>query len=633
MSAESLLFVTSHAGALGVLGLSCWGFGAMLLALRARAMPDDNVLADPWLRAIVTVAVGTGMLMALLLLAALASVLRREVVLVLIALGVLLAVVPWRGRRHHPARVMASGPRGPAAPLAWLPPLLLALLIGVTALTALQPPLSWDELMYHLPHAREWARSGHLSVNDWLRYPWFPYGFNLLYSASLLTMGDVFTHVIHAGAGWLVALLCYRLALRHAGPWAGLLAAAAWLYFTRFDLQTAFIDLGLALMVVAALVVCLAWTRAPDDTRLGLALGLLLGSALAIKYQALSFMPGFAVLMLLATRRVRPLATVALTAALVGGYWYARNAWLAGDPVAPMGGRLFGFTDWNAGDYALQFAQLKGAVQVRVPGQELLWLTPLAVLWPGIWRQRELRAMLIWTGCALLFWRLSSPLPRYMLPAYPVLAVLVAVALCQALQTVWRQGPGRKWSLAPRWRRGLSAVAGALVLAVLVATQGVPRWRDQWQRLAVPSQREALLDAHLPCARLARFATALKDDKVYQFAMEYAIYNLPSPVWGDAFGPWRYRDVDPAQYALGLSPYGIVPATPLFASIFGEHAQRAASGKPADGEELAEWLKQKGFTVLLVDRGSVAVFESKPRFAEHFTRIGPDDACRAYRIH
>lgn len=44
-----------------------------------------------------------------------------------------------------------------------------------TLFAPLGPPISWDELMYHLPQARQWALSGQLSVNEWLRYPWFLY--------------------------------------------------------------------------------------------------------------------------------------------------------------------------------------------------------------------------------------------------------------------------------------------------------------------------------------------------------------------------------------------------------------------------------------------------------------------------
>jgi hypothetical protein len=30
--------------------------------------------------------------------------------------------------------------------------------------------------------------------------------------------------------------------------------------------------------------------------------------------------------------------------------------------------------------------------------------------------------------------------------------------------------------------------------------------------------------------------------KLYQLGLEGMIYHLPNPVWGEAFGPWRYSD-------------------------------------------------------------------------------------------
>ena len=42
----------------------------------------------------------------------------------------------------------------------------VALLALPTLLAPLSPPMAWDELAYHLPHAREWARSGRLVVTE-----------------------------------------------------------------------------------------------------------------------------------------------------------------------------------------------------------------------------------------------------------------------------------------------------------------------------------------------------------------------------------------------------------------------------------------------------------------------------------
>ena len=86
----------------------------------------------------------------------------------------------------------------------------------------LAPPAAFDELMYHLPYAREVAHSGSLGIHEWLRYPWFPYNYNLLYAAALLVGDDVLPHFLNALAGWLSVWMVYRLGVQHAEPRGGL---------------------------------------------------------------------------------------------------------------------------------------------------------------------------------------------------------------------------------------------------------------------------------------------------------------------------------------------------------------------------------------------------------------------------
>jgi hypothetical protein len=69
--------------------------------------------------------------------------------------------------------------------------LVLAAVILPLMLEPLRPPHDWDELMYHLPYARFWAEQGGLDVNEWLRFPVFPYSMELLYAGALLVGSDV----------------------------------------------------------------------------------------------------------------------------------------------------------------------------------------------------------------------------------------------------------------------------------------------------------------------------------------------------------------------------------------------------------------------------------------------------------
>ena len=73
--------------------------------------------------------------------------------------------------------------------------------------------------------------TGHLGVNEWLRYPWLPYNFDLLFATALVLGNDVLPQLIHACTGWATAWLLYRLALQYLPAPAGNAAALATVFW------------------------------------------------------------------------------------------------------------------------------------------------------------------------------------------------------------------------------------------------------------------------------------------------------------------------------------------------------------------------------------------------------------------
>ena len=59
-----------------------------------------------------------------------------------------------------------------------------------------------------------WRRTGSLGIDEWLRYPWFPYNFNLLFAGALLVGDDVLPHFDERSSpagcrsGWSIAWGC-----------------------------------------------------------------------------------------------------------------------------------------------------------------------------------------------------------------------------------------------------------------------------------------------------------------------------------------------------------------------------------------------------------------------------------------
>ncbi len=69
------------------------------------------------------------------------------------------------------------------------------------------------------------------------------------------------------------------------------------------------------------------------------------------------------------------------------------------------------------------------------------------------------------------------------------------------------------------------------------------RMVKDWQKIAVTdADREALLWKKVSGYPVLAFMRQNPLIKTYQFGLEDAIYYAPNPIWGDHFGPSRYRD-------------------------------------------------------------------------------------------
>lgn len=559
---ETLTYALQQLGLLLLFAIATWGWGALLVA----KLPPPVDSADGLLRLSWALATGLALEMLALQVLAVNGQLRAGPIGCLIAGGALLALISLStpsqrarvGLAGHHLQAHAAHAAPKPAPVPWAWRLMLAATVLYKLVAPLLPPLAWDELMYHLPHARLWADTGRLTVNETLRYPWFPYNFNLLYAASLVIVNDVFTHLIHALAGWTTAVMVWAHGARCYGRTVATVATTLWMLLSSWFLGTAYVELGLTLMVFSAALVLWNLLAIPELTpsqrRWSLIVGgLLLGSALGIKYQAVLYAPVLMLMLMLGlVQRTRRHALVFITAmALPCAYWYVRNAWMTGNPLQPLAGSLFGYTDWNLEDYQLQVADVQ-RVADGLPW--LLWPAALApwilrqpqprITWPQ-WLSTPSRQHLIFATWALGAWGVTaSGYSRYLLPAFPVLALLAAIGWVHLLESILptmgaRHVPG--WQHWSRWwmpRIGVT-VAMALCIAAAVSAQ------HQWRKIAAtPEALEARLRTQVTgyAALQALQQTAPPSGRVYQLGLEDAIYHAPWPMWGDHFGPWRYRD-------------------------------------------------------------------------------------------
>jgi hypothetical protein len=232
---------------------------------------------------------------------------------------------------------------------------------------------------------------------------------------------------------------------------------------------------------------------------------------MACKYPALiSAVLPFGALALVASVRQRSGRIVLAYAAgwaVILGPWMAKNVADTGNPVYPLGYRVFGGRDWDAareaqwtaahGPRPVTTAALADSV-LDVVGRSdwhsplFALLAPLAVLRRG---SRRL-AWGLWGYVAYLFltwWLLTHRLDRFWLPLLPALAILAGLGADWTRQ--------RAWSV---WVGLLLAVATVLNFAVVsTGLTGLNEWTGDLHELrtkvpAMTNRSLARLDALLP---------------------------------------------------------------------------------------------------------------------------------------
>jgi hypothetical protein len=591
---QKALYIISHYLLLFSFMLACWGIGRIVLRRAFNQRQDDF-----WLLQTLALALGLGIFIFYLQGLAVFGELRFGWIAVLFFAGIILGGAQLRTL--------------PLCPKAWMKSLalrekrglaLILLLALATALDPLKPPKEWDELMYHLPHARQWALSGHLDVNTWLRYPWFPYNFDLLYSAALIAYDDVMSHLLHAAAGWLTALLVYQTGRRHFNEGVACGGAAIWLFLVQDEFGNAYIDMGVTFFVFAGCLAFYLWMEDRQQRIWLAAAAFLMGVAAGSKYQALTFLPIFAAAMLALDRRPGTIATALICLLIPSAYWYARNAVMTGDPFDPLGGKIFGFFDWNLGDYQHQF------YDIRLHADWPHWLLWAALVSPLIKRCREsafARAAMLFYAYSLLVWALTSRYPRYLMPVYPLLALFAAYGW----KWMWEAGTSRISIFYAGRVTGIRLLppssaqpyvryqtAGWTTILILVSITATLQLKSSLHAIApTAADRDEILKTKVSGYPVLAYMRQSHFLKTYQFGLEGAIYYAPNPIYGDHFGPARYRD---------------------FASL--------------KANELASKLKALGFDSMIVHVGLWPNIVVQADFDRYFIKVYSNRSVNLYRV-
>jgi hypothetical protein len=522
---DTLIFILTQYACLALVIFACWSIGRRSLVFVRLHCELPCGVSKP-----LSVALGLGINICVLQWLGIGGAINKSTVLAVLVVQCGLGIFElWRmGVNFQWMQFAGVKQTSFVEKAAWC---VLVAVVGITILRPLYPPIAWDELMYHLPHAKQWALTGKLQINDWLRYPWFPYNFDLLYVAALLFDNDLLTHLLHALAGWLCAWLIYSFGRHYVGKGAGIVSAIIWISVSMGEYGNSYVDMGVTVFVLCSAILLLQWRESGRVQAIVLS-AFFLGTALGSKYQVLTLLPFYAVVYFWRYNDLKVSISVLIYLMLPCAYWYVRNFLITGDPVNPIGGPIFGFSDWNLADHKAQFDDLKR--NRGWPPLVLLLFVCVPCL-PTLWFVQALRNTFYLSVYMVVAWGLTSMYPRYLFTAYPMLALLAGSVVWLSIARLQTTVSNLNAVKAAR----ISVVILTFSLLILMLVDNAKRWRD----MPVNSEkRHAWLATRNTSYVMWDYIRAHPQSKVYQAGMEDSLYYAPQPVWGEIFGPWRYRD-------------------------------------------------------------------------------------------
>ncbi|MBI3549018.1 MAG: phospholipid carrier-dependent glycosyltransferase [Elusimicrobia bacterium] len=421
-------------------------------------------------------------------------------------------------------------------------------LLAATFFVSWVPPHQYDSLVYHLPLAAEYARTGRIAPVEGLLFSHFPQNGEMLFTAALVLKSELLAQLFSWFAAALSLLWVFEMGKREIPLTAVLGACALLASHTAVMLLSsiAYVETIVMLWVTGAVLSFGRWreTAVAGRSPAGWLIlsAIFAGFALGTKYYAgicVAALGGLLAWRLLVAaydkrgqgalapaEAFRDLLLFGATAGLVASPWLLKNLYFVGNPVFPFLYQYFPHRDvaWageNARRYfeflteyghqpghffsdLLKFPFEAATGSLRFGGGmdvlgDMGWGLVFGLLPAGVWaamRNRTLRLLLIYAGLHIGAWFCTGVVLRFLVVIAPILCLLGAAGAFK----VWD-------SLEEDGRKVLAAALTVLTVVNLGVFIYVHTVFNSWTVLfGVESKDEYLahrLD-YYACARWAR---------------------------------------------------------------------------------------------------------------------------------
>lgn len=330
---------------------------------------------------------------------------------------------------------------------------------------AMVPPMSWDEISYHLAIPKIYVQHHRMVYIPYIAYSNMPFTMEMLYTLALLLGSDVLTHLLTLTTSLLTGVALVLFSRKYLHRQIGLLAAT--LYFSMQMIKrlsgVALVDVPLSLFSFLAVCTFWGWLEKRE-------IPWLLLSAMLSGFAASTKLTGAAIPLILTAILVfdglvrrRTQFRVAVGQAFLYGFisffvvapWYMKSYLYTGNPVWPFGYDVFGGRDWDSlgTEYLLGYLHttnlsltLSNFVLMpwylfKEPGRFggyaiggfVLGFAPLPLAFRGD-KARLVNYLLLVCASFYSVWFFLAHQSRFLLPIVPVLCILSAGSfyrLCQ----------------------------------------------------------------------------------------------------------------------------------------------------------------------------------------------------------
>jgi len=335
--------------------------------------------------------------------------------------------------------------------------ILAGLILSFSLIQALAPPWGYDTLMYHLQAPRLFLEAGKITLLPDIWQANGPMTIEMLFTIGLIVKSDVFARIIHLTYFGLVVLGCFSLGQHLLGRAGGWLSAAILLGVPILPIwgSLAYADMALVLYGLLAIYALILWAEKGQNKILVLS-GFMMGWAMGSKFTALGLFGVLAFWLVWRDRNegdrflLRGALIFGIPALLIAAPWYIKNWVLSGNPIYPfvfggplwdqerLGGILTYLIDgFGVGRSLWDFILLPFNIYAHpssfgtsfalldYPG----FLFPLALLYPLARRYRNIDSIVVVTFGFCILWAFGSQQTRFLLPIYPLLAIICALVL------------------------------------------------------------------------------------------------------------------------------------------------------------------------------------------------------------